>query len=321
MLRFRPRSILKGSGGTYATRVPLRGPRMGFPSSSALNIALTGTNSGIGKSAASMLIEQGHTVFHACRTAEGAEQAVLSAGGGIPMVCDLSDLSSVKSFADALCEAAPALDVLCLNSGVSPSRKAAAATRTKDGFESTIGINHLGHFYLSQLMEPLLRRNRGRLVVTASGVHDPESPGGLVQGDPATGATLGDLSGLGAAAGGASMVDGAIEFNGAKAYHDSKLCNVLFSREAHRRWGDAIGVRSFNPGLITDTGLFRAARQDNFLSTAVFSFVATNIAGFSQPVEVGGARLAYMATADDEEGMTPPTPGPNPTTPIINYAE
>ena len=107
------------------------------------------------------------------------------------MVCDLSDLSSVKSFADALCEAAPALDVLCLNSGVSPSRKAAAATRTKDGFESTIGINHLGHFYLSQLMEPLLRRNRGRLVVTASGVHDPESPGGLVQGDPATGATLG----------------------------------------------------------------------------------------------------------------------------------
>lgn len=150
-------------------------------------------------------------------------------------------------------------------------------------------------------MEPLLRKSGGRVVVTASGVHDPDSPGGLVQGDPATGATLGDLSGLGAVEG-ASMVDGAAAFNGAKAYHDSKLCNVLFSREAHRRWGaQGVSVRSFNPGLITDTGLFRAARQDNFLSTAIFSFVATNLAGFSQPVEVGGARLAYMATASDAE--------------------
>ena len=219
------------------------------------------------------------------------------------MVCDLSDLSSVRAFAEALSEAAPDLDVLCLNSGVSPSRKAASAQRTRDGFEATIGINHIGHFCLANLLQPLLAKRSGRLVVTASGVHDPESPGGLVQGDPATGATLGDLSGLGAqpGAGGASMVDGATVFNGAKAYHDSKLCNVLFSREAHRRWGDSISVRSFNPGLITDTGLFRAARQDNFFGTAVFSFVATNVAGFSQPVEVGGARLSYMATADETE--------------------
>ena len=222
----------------------------------ALNIALTGSNSGIGRSAAAMLVSQGHTIYHACRTEEGAQEAVKAAGGGVPMVCDLSDLSSVRAFAEALSEAAPDLDVLCLNSGVSPSRKAASAQRTRDGFEATIGINHIGHFCLANLLQPLLAKRSGRLVVTASGVHDPESPGGLVQGDPATGATLGDLSGLGAqpGAGGASMVDGATVFNGAKAYHDSKLCNVLFSREAHRRWGDSISVRSFNPGLITDTG-------------------------------------------------------------------
>uniref|UniRef100_A0A7S3ERB9 Uncharacterized protein n=1 Tax=Haptolina ericina TaxID=156174 RepID=A0A7S3ERB9_9EUKA len=95
-------------------------------------------------------------------------------------------------------------------------------------------------------MEPLLSDNRGRLVVTASGVHDPKSPGGTVQGDASTGATLGDLSGLGARSG-AVMVDGATTYGGAKAYHDSKLCNVLFAREASCRWGERIGVRSFNP--------------------------------------------------------------------------
>ena len=91
-------------------------------------------------------------------------------------------------------------------------------------------------------------------------------------------------------------------YNGAKAYHDSKLCNVLFAREADRRWGaGGVSVRSFNPGLITDTGLFRAARKDNLVGTLLFSFVATNLAGFSVPVEVGGARLAYAATASEAE--------------------
>ena len=63
-------------------------------------------------------------VYHACRTAEGAQQAVAAAGGGEPMVCDLADLQSVRAFASALSEKAPTLDCLCLNSGVSPSRKA-----------------------------------------------------------------------------------------------------------------------------------------------------------------------------------------------------
>jgi len=217
------------------------------------------------------------------------------------MVCDLADLESVSAFAKAIDEAAPALDVLCLNAGVSPSRSAAEPRRTKDGFEATIGINHLGHFALANLLQPLLSSSRGTLVVTASGVHDPESPGGTVQGDPATGATLGDLSGLGERSGAAVMADGTTVYGGAKAYHDSKLCNVLFAREASRRWGEAISVRSFNPGLITSTGLFREARKDNWLSTALFSFVAEKVARFSVPVGVGGARLAYCATASGAE--------------------
>ena len=168
----------------------------------ALHIAITGTNSGIGASAAKLLLGEGHTVYHACRTQAGAREAVAQAGGGVPMVCDLADLDSVRTFSSALAERAPGLDVLCLNAGVSPSRTATVPARTKDGFERTVGVNHLGHYALAQarqwrviashcpsliaiqspqLLRPLLAANSGRVVVTASGVHDPASPGGTVQ--------------------------------------------------------------------------------------------------------------------------------------------
>lgn len=114
-----------------------------------------------------------------------------------------------------------------------------------------LGTNHLGHFYLNHLLLPQIKDN-GRIVVTASGVHDPDSPGGA-QGVPAT---LGDLSGFetAVASGNAKfdMVDGAA-FNADKAYKDSKLCNVLFTRELQRRLnekGSGVKVNCFNPGLI-----------------------------------------------------------------------
>ena len=57
--------------------------------------------------------------------------------------------------------------------------------RTVDGFEKTIGTNHLGHFYLHSLLEPKIVQSKvgGKVVITASSVHDPESPGGK-QGGP-----------------------------------------------------------------------------------------------------------------------------------------
>jgi len=263
-----------------------------------LNICITGTSQGIGLDAAKRLIAQGdHTVYHACRTAERAAVAVQESGGGVPLVCDLSDFDSIQKFAKQLDD--KPLDVLCLNAGMAPSTKATAPQLTSDGLEECIGVNHLGHFLLANLLKSKINR----LVVTASSVHDPDSPGGAVGGKG--GATLGDLSGLGyrldGDPNGPTMVDGAIEYNGGKIYKDSKLCNVLFCREAQKRWaGDGIAIRSFNPGFIPSSGLFRAPRQDNWLGATAFTFIA-GLVGFAVPIQVGGERLAYMATASDDE--------------------
>jgi NAD(P)-dependent dehydrogenase (short-subunit alcohol dehydrogenase family) len=124
-------------------------------------------------------------VFHACRSQERADIAVKGAGGGVPLVCDLADFSSVRRFAEILEKEAPKLDVLCLNAGIAPSTKANKSPKiTKDGFEECIGVNHLGHFLLANILKTHLAKDGGgRLVTTASSVHDPEGPGGAVGGE------------------------------------------------------------------------------------------------------------------------------------------
>lgn len=261
----------------------------------ALKIAITGSSQGIGLEAAKLLLADGHEVIHACRSAERAAVAAAEAGGGAPMVCDLASLASVRAFASDLAAAAPDLDVLCLNAGVAPSTRSAAPEATADGFEACIGTNHLGHFLLASLLEERLASNggAGRVVVTASSVHDPDSPGGAVGGEG--GATLGDLSGLCPLVdGGATMVDGAVDYDGGKVYKDSKLCNLLFCREAKTRC-PGLDVRSLNPGFIPSSGLFREPRKDNWLGATAFTAFA-RLAGFAVPRTVGGARLAYVAT-------------------------
>jgi len=261
-----------------------------------LHICITGSASGIGAVAAKRLVEQGHVVYHACRSLERAQEAAQRAGGGVPVVCDLSSLESVRRGATTIAQSAERLDALCLNAGVAPDSTASAPKLTADGLEECIGVNHLGHFLLAKLLYPKLKANPdgARLVVTASSVHDPESGGGKSGGQSAT---VGDLSGLGVNLRthpkGPTMVDGAIQYNGGKVYKDSKLCNLLFVAEAAKRYASHVRVVSFNPGFVPTTGLFDSLRERSPWKATAMVWAA-NWMGWTVPLNVAGERLVHM---------------------------
>lgn len=169
----------------------------------------------------------GHTLILPCRNLDKAIATANAVGGPnvIPAECDLADLRSIEKFGKelpSLLGTGNSLDVVCLNAGLARATGATDVARTKDGFELTVGTNHLGHFYLNSLLLPHLKLD-GHIVVTASSVHDPDSPGGA-QGKTAT---LGDLTGFERDGRLFEMVDGE-PFNADKAYKDSKVCHVEF---------------------------------------------------------------------------------------------
>ena len=275
-------------------------------------ILLTGCNSGIGFEAARILARKGDTIILACRTKEKADEAArkilveTETAKLVPCECDLTSLQSVRNFVDSIATTTNQLDVVCYNAGIALNTDG-DIERTAEGFEKTIGTNHLGHFYLHHLLQPKIVKNKtGRVVITASSVHDPESPGGK-QGKKAT---LGNLEGFARDGPNFEMVDGQ-PYNGDKAYKDSKLCNVLFCRELQRRLGASdttknIVVNSFSPGLITSTGFFR---NQNPVFSSIFNVVATNVFKVAETPQFGGAALAYMTTVESRGEFWDSPPG------------
>jgi protochlorophyllide reductase len=216
------------------------------------HLLITGASSGIGFQAALLLRRAGHRLTLPCRDAAtaGATLERLAVGRDPTVtapVCDLADLASVERCADELLRRGDPIDALVLNAGLQDAG-ASEPRRSAQGHELTIAVNHLSHQSLTMRLLPLLDGSEApRVVVTASEVHDPGTPGGRV-GLPAG---LGDLAGLRAGPG-FSMVDGRPPFNADKAYKDSKLCNLLFARELERRLrrrGTPMAVLAWSPGL------------------------------------------------------------------------
>jgi len=177
------------------------------------------------------------------------------------MHLDLASLDSVRQFADAFKASGRRLDCLVCNAAVYlPTAK--EPTFTADGFELSVGTNHLGHFLLANLLLPSLEASpdnspagQPRMVIVGSITGNTNTMAGNVPPK----ADLGDLSGL---ASRAPMIDGK-EFDGAKAYKDSKVCNMLTMRELNKRYGGKgrVAFSSLYPGCIADTGLFRTHFQ------------------------------------------------------------
>jgi NAD(P)-dependent dehydrogenase (short-subunit alcohol dehydrogenase family) len=179
---------------------------------------ITGATSGIGLEAARRLAAAGHRVVLAVRSEERGARAAQEAGGHAEVRrVDLADLASVRAFAAAWDDD---IDVLINNAGI----MAVPEARTRDGFESQIGTNHLGHFALTGL---LLAHVRDRVVTVASGAHRT----GRID--------LDDLNWE------------RRPYRRWRAYGQSKLANLLFTLELQRRFeaaGDPRRALAAHPG-------------------------------------------------------------------------
>ena len=220
-------------------------------------VIVTGGNSGIGFECARQLARDGRHVVIASRNRDASAAAVrrITAESGAEaaseMGLDLGSLANVRAFAAAVEARDLPLRALVCNAGLQFTKGPQLST---DGFELTFAVNHLGHFLLvNLLLRRLLAHAPARIVVVASGVHDPKMRTGMPK------AAIEDLDTL--AASGGPRRDA---FDGRLAYVNSKLCNLWFVYELQRRIAaagldrnGALTVNGFDPGLVPGSGLAR----------------------------------------------------------------
>uniref|UniRef100_A0A0X3Q2Y3 Retinol dehydrogenase 12 n=1 Tax=Schistocephalus solidus TaxID=70667 RepID=A0A0X3Q2Y3_SCHSO len=222
---------------------------------------VTGANSGIGRETTAELARRGACVIMACRNLKRAEEAkadILARYGEgsrraltlnvasssikrylmpvkpeqlIIEELDLASLQSVREFAARICKPDTRIDLLINNAGI----MACPYALTKDGFESQVGTNHLGHFLLTELLMPAIKRAspNPRIINVSSLAHE------RVQKCPEP------------------WLIPASEYKPWTAYRYSKLANAIHARQlAKRLRKDGVVTASVHPGVVI-TDLFK----------------------------------------------------------------
>ncbi|XP_028297973.1 retinol dehydrogenase 13 [Gouania willdenowi] len=193
-------------------------------------VLITGANTGIGKETSRELASRGARVVMACRDLMKAEQAANqireSTGNGNVVIrhLNLSSLHSVTTFVKDFNDTEDRLDILINNAGVMMCPK----WLTEDGFETQLAVNHLAHFLLTNLLLPKLKSSApSRVINVASIAHR----GGHIDFD--------------------DLFFSRRTYSPLESYRQSKLANVLFSRELARRLkGSGVSSFSVHPGVI-----------------------------------------------------------------------
>jgi NAD(P)-dependent dehydrogenase (short-subunit alcohol dehydrogenase family) len=180
---------------------------------SGRTVVVTGASAGVGRQAAVVLAGAGAHVVLACRDVGKAAAVVAQIRAATPsasvsvVALDLASLESVRAAAGRIAAEHERVDVLINNAGVMrPPR-----TTTADGFELQFGTNHLGHFALTGLLLELMLPVEGSRIVT---VASPAHKQGRIDFD--------DLQSV-------------RRYRPSAAYTQSKLANLLFTYELHRR--------------------------------------------------------------------------------------
>ena len=192
-------------------------------------VLITGGNSGIGIVTARELARQGAEVVLACRDTDKTAAAlkVINAGASTPainMPVELDNLESVRNLAANFLGRYDRLDVLINNAGVFPPKQ----RFTVDGFEMQMGVNHLSHFLLTNLLLDCLKASGpSRVLTVSSKLHS----GGKIDFD---------------------VFKGYEKYNSQAAYSGSKLANVMFAVELARHLeGTGVTSNVLHPGAVS----------------------------------------------------------------------
>jgi NAD(P)-dependent dehydrogenase (short-subunit alcohol dehydrogenase family) len=206
-----------------------------IPDLSGRRAIVTGANSGIGYHTALELARHGAAVVLACRSAERGAAALARLREECPAAdvtlaaLDLAELASVRAFAEE--HGGDPVDILVNNAGV----MALPRRTTADGFEMQFGTNHLGHFALTGLLLPMLRRAAGARVVTVTSMA----------------AWIGRIR--------FDDLQGERRYQRWPAYGQSKVANLIFAKELDRRVPELLSAAA-HPGYAA-TNLSRASAR------------------------------------------------------------
>lgn len=196
---------------------------------------VTGANSGIGLVTTTQLAKQGAEVIMGCRRVDEGEARASEIRAENPgakldvRALDLGNLASVRAFAETVNADINRLDGLINNAGVMNTDEG----KTADGFETQIGVNHLGHFLLTSLLLDLLKASAPARIVNVSSCFHDKAMGR--DGD----VVLDDL-----------FFENR-KYDGWESYAQSKLANLLHARGlAKRLEGTGVTAVSVHPGWV-----------------------------------------------------------------------
>ncbi len=230
---------------------------------------ITGATSGIGIHTAVKLAEAGHDVTGLVRDIDKGRK--LQKEGELPegmdfIECDLADLKSVRKCADQVREKFDQIDVLINNAGGVFTKQ----DETADGLEMTFAVNHLGHFALTLSIMDKLVAGGARIINVSSEAH---KSGKL------------DFEQLAKPE----------KYGSWKAYGDGKLCNIYFTKELVRRYGEK-GMTSYSlhPGVVR-TNFFNPFKGVLGFLIKMFGFLMISPAS-------GAQTSVYLATEEGLEG-------------------
>lgn len=228
---------------------------------------ITGATSGIGKETALALAKKGHAVYMLVRNTDKGEavrKEIIAESNNqevYVIYCDVSDLQSVKDAAEVLKVKLFAINVLINNAGGIFNKR----ELSKDGFEMTLAVNHLGPFLLTLCLMPLLERGQARIINVSSEAHKWGKP------------WFGNLQ-------------WETNYSATRAYGMSKLFNIYFAKALAEKYkSKGITAFSLHPGVVSTAFGNGVSGFKKILLSLARPFMIT--------AEKGAQTSVYLATA------------------------